>query len=114
MHDSNWVIMGYVSDAFGVMGWVRIHADTERLDGLLDYPTWYLGKPDGSWQAYQWVEGKMHAKTLVARFEGFSNRDQAILLKGLLIGIPRSQLPDAGKGEYYWVDLIGPSDPNKM
>ena len=40
----NWVAMGYIKGAFGVKGWVKVHAGTEYVDSLLDYPEWRLTK----------------------------------------------------------------------
>ena len=34
-------------------------------------------------------------------------------LKGLLIAVPRSSLPEQEEGEYYWADLIGMSVINE-
>jgi 16S rRNA processing protein RimM len=44
---------------------------------------------------------------LVARLEGIDDRDQAASLRSAQIAVPRSALPAAPKGEYYWADLIG-------
>jgi 16S rRNA processing protein RimM len=43
----------------------------------------------------------------VAQLAGVSDRDQAALLKGREISVPRSWLPEAGDGQVYWADLIG-------
>ncbi|MGL6070395.1 ribosome maturation factor RimM [Craterilacuibacter sp.] len=98
--------MGYVSGAFGVRGWVKIHADTEYADSLFDYPVWWLGKGD-SFKAYTFEEGAVHTKALAARLAGVEGRDQAQALRGCEIAVPRAQLPKTEEGEYYWSDLIG-------
>lgn len=100
------VIMGRVVAPYGVLGWLKIHPDTEMLDSLLDYPTWWLGR-DQDWQALKVVGAKVHNDLLVAKLLGIDDRDAAFALKSKLIAVPRASLPKLGKDEYYWADLIG-------
>jgi 16S rRNA processing protein RimM len=44
---------------------------------------------------------------LLVKLQGIDDRDAALIVKGKHIAVPREQLPKAGKGEYYWSDLIG-------
>ncbi|AOY01557.1 ribosome maturation factor RimM [Jeongeupia sp. USM3] len=98
--------MGYVSGAFGIRGWLNVVADTEHADSLLDYETWWL-KRDGVWCSYVLEEGAVHTKKLAAKFSGVDDRDHAFALKGCEVAVPRSLMPEAGDGEYYWADLVG-------
>jgi len=106
MRNEDLVPMGFVRGAFGIKGWVKIHADTEHADGLFDYPVWWLGK-DGSWKPYTFENGTVQPKALAAKLEGIDDRDGAEALRGMQIAVPRSELPEAGDDEYYWSDLIG-------
>ncbi|MCP9758122.1 ribosome maturation factor RimM [Aquitalea sp. S1-19] len=106
MRSEDLVIMGYVSGAFGVRGWVKVHADTEYADSLFDYPVWWLGK-NGSFKAYTFEEGAVHPKALAAKLAGVDGRDAAHALRGCEIAVPRAELPETEEGEYYWSDLIG-------
>lgn len=106
MRDDELVAMGYVSGAFGVRGWVKLHADTEHADSLFDYPVWWLGKP-GQWREYRFEDGAVHTKALAAKLEGIEDRDAAFALRGLTVAIPRTELPKPADDEYYWTDLIG-------
>lgn len=98
--------MGHVTAPFGVMGWVKIHPYTETSKGLTGYPTWWLGK-NGEYLEYTVVEAKAHVTEVVAKFEGFDDREAAAKLKGMEVAVPRSALPKAKRDEYYWTDLIG-------
>lgn len=100
------VPMGFIAGAFGIKGWVKVVSSTEYADNLFDYPTWWLGK-DGQWRTIELAEGNVQPKNLVAKLVGIEDRDQAFALKGWTIAIPRSQMPAAEEGEYYWADLIG-------
>jgi 16S rRNA processing protein RimM len=100
------VPMGFVAGAFGIRGWVKVIADTQYTDSLLDYETWWIGR-DGDWRPYRVEEGHTQPKQLNARLEGVEDRDVAFALKGCTVAVPRSLMPEAEDGEYYWADLIG-------
>jgi len=101
------VIMGRVASAFGIRGWLKIQPFSEYIDSLLDYKTWYLGQEGGPWREIEVVQCEVHAKTLAAQFADCPDRNAAEKLKGLLIAVARSSLPEQEEGEYYWSDLIG-------
>lgn len=100
------VTMGYVGGAFGIRGWIKVAADTEYADSLQDYPVWWLGR-EGVWQAYNVVESAVQPKCVNAKLEGIDDRDIAQAMRGQLVAVPRSAMPAAEEGEYYWADLIG-------
>ncbi len=105
------VVMGQLGTPFGVKGWVRIFADTEYPDSLLDYPVWYLETASG-WQAFDVEAAEVHAKGLVAKLAGIDDRDLIASMRNRKIAVPRSELPEPEDGEYYWSDLIGLSVVN--
>ena len=100
------VVMGQVVAPYGIKGWIKVRSFTEALDSLLDFPVWWLGK-EGNWRESRVIEASVHGKTIVASIEASPDRNAAERLKGLQIAVPRSSLPDAEEGEYYWLDLIG-------
>jgi 16S rRNA processing protein RimM len=97
--------MGRVAAPFGVKGWIKVQVFTETVEGLLDYPTWWVGK-EGSWQAFQLEEGAPHGQVVLAKLAGTEDREAVAKLKGMDIAVPRDALPEA-KDEYYWADLVG-------
>jgi 16S rRNA processing protein RimM len=106
------VVMGRVTAPFGVKGWIRIYALTAHPGNLCDYPVWWLRRGDDwragdDWRKAEVVAAKLHSNTLVAQLAGIESREAAAALKGLEIGVPRSQLPAAAGNEFYWADLIG-------
>ena len=100
------VAMGYIKGVFGVKGWLKIAANTEYTDSLLDYPEWQLTK-DGQVLNVTLESGKSANGELQVKFEGIDDRDQAFALRGYTIEIPREAFPPAEEDEYYWADLIG-------
>ena len=104
--DGDMVVLGRVAGVFGVRGWIKVFSHTEPKENILGYAAWYLGS-EGGWREHRAREGKVHGKGLIARLQGCDDRDQAALLVGLEIAVPRSQLPAPAPGEYYWSDLEG-------
>lgn len=100
------VVLGRISGLYGVKGWVRLFSHTEPREAILDYERWLIGR-DEDWREFRLAEGRRHGKAVVARLEGFEDRDQASDLIGAEIAVRRQQLPDAEKDEYYWADLVG-------
>jgi 16S rRNA processing protein RimM len=104
------VVMGRVAGPFGVSGWIRIFPYTENVDGLLDYPVWWLGTGNGDWRKHRVLASEVHGSIVVALLEQYDDRTAAMQLKGLQVGVPRSQLPvlpESGEQGYYWSDLMG-------
>ena len=100
------VIMGRIVAPYGIYGWLKIQPDTEMLDGLLDYPDWWLGR-ESQWQKYEVETARVHSNTLLVKLKGVTDRDAAFALKGRQVAVPREQLPEPEENAYYWSDLIG-------
>ncbi len=107
------VVMGRVVAPYGVFGWLKVLPDTEAFDGLFDYDTWWLGKGN-DWRELLLETAKVHNDVLLVKLKGIDDRDAAMACKGKQIAVPRSQLPEAEDGEYYWSDLIGLRVSNKQ
>ena len=88
---------GRVAGSYGVRGWMKVAVDDPEL--LAAQPAWWL---DG---AERRVEAtKIHSGRLLAKLDGIDTPEAARGYKGKAVQIPR---PEAGKGRYYWDDLIG-------
>jgi 16S rRNA processing protein RimM len=99
------VVVGYVSGAYGVQGWVRIKPYSADADALLNVRKWWLDKPE--LRDVQMLQAKGHSGDVVAQLMGVAGRDAAEALKGATVQIPRSHFPALEKDEFYWVDLVG-------
>lgn len=102
----NMVVMGRIVAPYGVYGWLKVVPDTEALDGLFDYDTWWLGKGD-DWREMVVETAKIHNDVIVVKLEGINDRDAAFACKGKQIAVPRADLPEPDENEYYWSDLVG-------
>jgi len=98
--------MGRVSAPFGVKGWVKVQPFTDKIDGLLGYPQWWLSEA-GGWRSWAVEEQTVRGSELLVRFAGVADREAAATLKGRDIAVTRKQLPAPEEGEYYWTDLVG-------
>lgn len=101
--------MGHIIGPFGVYGWIKVRPYTEYIDGLMEYPSWWLSKENG-WQEVRVVTGRSSGSALTVKLREYADRTQALKLKGMQIAIPRNQLPalpTEGECGYYWSDLIG-------
>lgn len=115
---SDAVEMGRIADAWGIKGWVKVHAYSASADALLAGSEWFLLPPvapfDRGFTAFKGTirvevkEIKPHADTLVALCDASPHRNAAESLKGARIFMSRSQFPQTSDpDEYYWVDLLG-------
>jgi 16S rRNA processing protein RimM len=106
--DERIVVLGRIGGAFGVAGWVKIQSYTDPPGNLLKYPVWLLRTTtQGSWTASRCIQGREVPQGLQAQLEGVTDRDQAAMMRGVEIGVRRSELPALPSGEFYWDDLIG-------
>jgi 16S rRNA processing protein RimM len=99
------VLVGHVSGAYGIHGWVRIRPYSSDGDALLAAKTWWLDKPE--LHDVEMLQSRLHNDEVVARLMGVSGRDAAEALKGATVQIRRSHFPALDNDEFYWVDLIG-------
>ena len=98
------VLLGYISAAHGIKGWVRVWSDTDPRTGIFDYQPWMVGENN---RVMRVLQGRQQGKHLVAELQGVSDRDTAEGLSGQQIAVFREQLPELEKAQYYWADLIG-------
>lgn len=100
------VTLGRVVGLYGVRGWLRVYSYTQPKDNLLAYGQWWLAG-DKLEAAFTVEASSVQGKGLVAKLQGMDDRDQARAWLCSGIRIPRQELPEPARGEYYWVDLIG-------
>jgi 16S rRNA processing protein RimM len=103
------VLVGYISGAYGLNGWVRVRPYSSDADALLYAKTWWLAqsKLQSAFRDVEMMQAKSHGGDVVARLMGVSGRDAAEALKGATVQISRKHFPALSEGEFYWVDLIG-------
>ncbi|MES2832835.1 MAG: ribosome maturation factor RimM [Pseudomonadota bacterium] len=99
------ILLGYISGAYGLGGWVRIKPYATESEVLLTAKTWWLDKPE--LHDVDMLQAKLHGGDVVAQLMGVVNRDLAEGLRGAAVHVSRARFPALTDDEYYWVDLIG-------
>ncbi len=104
------VVMGHITGAFGIRGWIKVSPYTEVIDSLLDYSAWWLRRNEGEWHKVEITKGHTAGDTLTVKLKECADRNEAAKYRGMQIAIPRDQFPDLSENDteaYYWSDLIG-------
>ena len=104
------IFVGKITGLHGVKGWVKVFSDTDPREGITKYGSWFLQLPNanaGQWREIKVEAGRPQAKTVIAKLEGYDDRDEAMQLVGARIAISSDQLKALSQDEYYWRDLIG-------
>lgn len=104
--DRDLIPMGRVTGVFGIKGWLKIWSFADPLEGIFDYPVWYLRLP-GGWERHELADGHVQGKGLVAQLRGCTDRDAALRFARADIAVERSALPPLEADEYYWHQLEG-------
>jgi 16S rRNA processing protein RimM len=104
--------LGRIGGPYGIKGWVHVQSFTSPTDRLLKYREWTLSSAQAGEVIHKVLEARVQGSGLVARLEGFEDRDRALLLQGAVIRVPRSAMPKLRRREFYQVDLIGLSVTN--
>lgn len=99
--------MGYVANAFGIQGWVKIKCTTEYEDSLNDYEVIYLRLPNKQLLTKKIENSFVRDGIFHAKFDGVNDRDAAFALRGATVCVDRNDFPEPSEDEFYWVDLIG-------
>lgn len=103
---SRHVAVGRITGLFGVRGWVKVHSYTRPREALLGYSPWFLVHGTDQ-RSVVVAESHVQGHGLVARIEGYADREHAQELVGVEIAVPLERLPTVQPGEYYWAQLEG-------
>ena len=95
---------GIVVGAQGVRGLVRLKTFTETPSGIADYGPLYNESGDRHFQVTL-IEAR--PTVAVVKIDGVTSREAAEALKGLMLHIQRSVLPEVDEDEFYHADLVG-------
>jgi 16S rRNA processing protein RimM len=99
------VLVGHVTGAYGIQGWIRIKVYSTDADALLHARTWWLDKP--GLRDVDVLQVRMQGDDVVAQLMGVVDRNAAEALKGASVQVRRSHFPPLADDEFYWIDLIG-------
>ncbi|WP_133130915.1 ribosome maturation factor RimM [Legionella yabuuchiae] len=103
---NDWVIVGRFGRPHGIKGLITVNSFTDPRENILRYTEWH-GFINEQWQPLSLTQLEMHSKYILARVEGYTEREQVASLTNVDIGVRGEALPKLGPGEYYWHQLIG-------
>ncbi|MGF7160701.1 16S rRNA processing protein RimM [Rhodoligotrophos appendicifer] len=98
------VCLGVVTGAHGVKGEVKIKSFTEHPEAIGGYGP--LETEDGA-KSFTIERARVVTNGVVAAISGIRDRDAAEALRGTLLHVARSCLPEPDEDEFYLADLIG-------
>lgn len=103
------VLVGHVSGAFGIHGWIKVRPYSADADALLHAKTWWLSKSpkENGLHDVDMMQAKAHGEDIVAQLMGVADRNAAEALQGATVQVRRSHFPALDEDEFYWIDLIG-------
>lgn len=104
--NNDWVIIGRFGRPHGVKGLVTVNSFTEPRENLLHYSHWHA-YINFQWLPLNVLQLDMNNKSILAKIEGYNDREDVGRLTNVDIAIKADQLPALGSGEYYWSQLIG-------
>ncbi len=102
----DWTVVGKITTAFGIQGWVKIYSFTENPEDIFAYKPWEV-KTSKGWKQITVKNWKVNSNSLVAKLEGCDDRDAALAYGQNEIRISKSQFKPLQQDEYYWQDLEG-------
>jgi 16S rRNA processing protein RimM len=98
--------LGVVGAPFGVRGWVKLRSHTDPPERLLEHRQLQLGS-GGVWRTFKIESSGRSGGQLTVKLNGIEDRDQAQALRGALVCVPRSELPQRDERDFYRADLVG-------
>lgn len=105
------IVLGRIVAPYGIKGWLKINPFGDDPLAWREMPRWWIcadsEAPAEAWRPMTLAGCRLQGRALVAGFAEVPDRTAAEALAGCYIGAPREALPETGKDEYYWADLIG-------
>jgi 16S rRNA processing protein RimM len=98
----NIINMGHITGAFGILGWVKIKTEAD----MSNYKELLLSI-NGKWIPHKVEKCSNNELGANVKFASISDRDDAMALKGTLVGLARDKFPKLPDDEYYQADLVG-------
>lgn len=103
---AGWIVVGRFGRVHGIKGFITLQSFTDPRDNLIDYAPWH-GFVNHCWREIRPVEIKANDKAIIARIEGFPDRDSVSHLTHVELAVSEEKLPPLHDDEYYCHELIG-------
>ena len=106
-------MVAQIKSAHGLKGFVKIKSFTSPPENIVKFLIWFISDKEGkNWSRLPEFKCHQHGELFLATLANCSNREEALELRGCLIGINRDAMEQTRSDEYLWVDLLGCSVSN--
>jgi 16S rRNA processing protein RimM len=100
------LIVGKITAAYGIKGWVKVHSYTDESENLFSYKSLLISRA-GKLEPIIFSHWRQHGKGMVALIRGCDSRNLAETYLKCTLHVAKDQLPHLPAGDYYWNQLIG-------
>ena len=104
MLNNNKILVGKIVALQGIRGEVRIQTYS---DTPMDFKKFNIISDKFKAEDFRFVRTIPNSTVIIAKINGYDDRNAAETLRGTELFIGREDLPDLGEQEYYQTDLIG-------
>lgn len=104
MSDAKQILVGKIVAPQGIRGEVRIQTYSENP---ADFKKFKIQSQKFKSEDFKFVRAVPNSTVIIAKINGFDDRNAAETLRGTELFINREQLPTLADNEYYQSDLIG-------
>jgi len=107
--EPRYLVVGRVLRPHGVHGELRVEIITGFPERLAQHDYFFLAHPDSpeDVRRYPAEEMRQHKETLLLKLAGCDDRNEAELLRDMLVQIPVEEAVPLENGEYYDFQIVG-------
>ena len=103
-----YLLIGKIVEPHGLKGEVLIFSFSGHPKNIQQYPQLFLVSPSGKLSPPHTIEkSRIKGKTLIARLNSISDRNQAETLIGMGVLVSKEDLPQPGENEFYLYRMEG-------
>ncbi len=103
---SDFLLIGKVAKPHGLHGQVKVHSYASSPESFFVGRQIFLSQGE-EMKGLLISEVKVQPQSLILRFQGLENRQQAEAISGSSLYLRERDLQTLPEGEYYWYQLIG-------
>ena len=104
MNDKDKILVGKIVAPQGIRGEVRVQTYSENPT---DFKKFKVQSSKFKSEDFKFVRAIPNSTVVIAKINGYDDRNAAETLRGTELFIGRDDLPTLGEQEYYQTDLIG-------
>ncbi len=101
---NGYVNIGLISTPHGVKGWVKVVSQTDVPERFSSIERVFLTDPKtGEKKQFELEDVKYQPDRVLLKIKGIDTREQADLLRGKILQVPESEVPDIEEEDTYYI-----------